>query len=114
MKGLRDAQVRARILARCTAAGIDFESTHEQYVLYNCHRHAHQEQLREVFRREERPWIILLAGPQGVGKRYLLKSAVYQVRQEPASPDLRLVTLDLDGYEPDSGSYAAYVEVQLA
>ena len=101
-------------MARCTAAGIDFESTHEQYVLYNCHRHAHQEQLREVFRREERPWIILLAGPQGVGKRYLLESAVYQVRQEPASPDLRLVTLDLDGYEPDSGSYAAYVEVQLA
>ena len=101
-------------MARCTAAGIDFESTHEQYVLYNCHRHAHQEQLRKVFRREERPRIILLAGPEGVGKRYLLESCIYQVRQEPASPDLHLVTLDLDGYEPESGSYAAYVEAQLA
>jgi hypothetical protein len=102
-------------MARCDYGGIDYESEEEEYVIYNFQRQTHQQQLQQalLFRLEDFSRIILLTGPEHIGKRYLLESALYQARRSRPDLNLCLSTLDLDGYEPGHGTYADYLAVQL-
>jgi tetratricopeptide (TPR) repeat protein len=88
-----------------------FATEESPYLLYNLHPPEDLEEIEAVLRLPpSHAPVLLLIGERGIGRRYLLRTAIFRLRQEGAR--IRYSQVDLEGFEPkghDSG-FGKYLE----
>ena len=91
-----------------------FSSDYQHHVVYNFHRPELLEQAAALLGTDagDQPSILLLCGERGIGRSYFLSAVAYRLQQ--ANKNIRVVDLDLSGYEPGTTTLQAFVNHQLA
>lgn len=89
-----------------------YGSAEERYSTYNFQRRGDLAAVREVLQMPEtaeRP-VLLLSGPDGIGRGYLLEAAVWSL--QPAGVPIEYLALDLTGYVEGPGGIRNFVGFQ--
>src|SRR5690348_2841044 len=89
-------------------------SKEAKYVTFNFHREDQIRRLVDLLSQSRRPArpVIVLSGEAGIGRTYFLESALH--RTASAGTRIRLITLDLQGLEPQEPSaFEQYAKQQL-
>ena len=84
---------------------LPFLSSRAKYQVFNFHRRKQREKLDAWLGRDSRRSLLLLTGPTGVGKAYLLEAAAWEHRDS-----IQLGVVDLRGYETGANSLVDYLQ----
>jgi tetratricopeptide (TPR) repeat protein len=93
---------------------IRFATEYQKYVVYNFHQPAFIAQAKALLGTKDaaQPRILILSGERDIGRKYFINAVEYRLQEE--NQPVQVVTLDLNGYEPDTGTLETYVNHQLA